>query len=330
MRVAGRLRSPGRRALGFTLIELIIALALIALITLLLFSGLRLGARAWDGVDALAERHAEVRSARTFLDQALRQSRDLTLRLEDQDHQVFAGNADSLEFAAPLSEDVGVPGLYILRLGLDGRGKNRRLVLTRWLLHPDVLLGEGGTPEWEPLDPASPGISGAPAEDKDLAAGAFGQTVLLDGVEDFELAYFGVAEEIDGLTQAAGAQPGQPEVPQDPNGVPGLDKEPEGQCSEEWVGQPHPPELVRLRLTSTRQGWPDSLIGLPRVDQAQGGAIQVGAPVPTEVADPGAPRAPAAPGQPRVPGAGQPGAAPRAAPGTSGNAGSGLRQGVGP
>lgn len=326
MRAVGRLRSPGSRALGFTLIELIIALALIALITLLLFSGLRLGARAWDGVDALAERHAELRSARTFLDQALRQSRDLTLRLEDQDHQVFAGNADSLEFAAPLSEYVGVPGLYILRLGLDGRGENRRLVLTRWLLHPDVLLGEGGTPEWEPLDPASPGISGAPAEDKDLAAGAFGQTVLLEGVEDFDLAYFGVAEEIDGLTPAAGAQPGQPAVPQDPDGVPGLDNEPEGQWYEEWVGQPHPPELVRLRLTSTRQGWPDSLIGLPRVDQAQTGPIQVGAPLPADVADPGAPRAPAAPGQPRGPGAGQPGAA----PGRSGSAGSGLGQGVGP
>jgi general secretion pathway protein J len=325
MRAPGRRCLPGRRALGFTLIELIIALALIALITLLLFSGLRLGARAWDGVDALAERHAELRSARTFLDQALRQSRDLTLLLEDQEHQVFVGNGDSLEFAAPLSEYVGVPGLYILRLGLDGRGENRRLVLTRWLLHPDVLLGDDSTPEWMPLDPGSPGISGAPAEDKDLAAGAFGQTVLLDGVEDFELAYFGVAEEIDGLTQVAGtdAGPGQPEVPQDPNGVPGLENEPEGQWYDEWVGQPHPPELVRLRLTSTRQGWPDSLIGLPRVDQAQGGAIQVGAPLQTEVTDPGAP---AAPGQPRGPGAGQPGVAPRAAPGSSGTAGSGLRQ----
>ena len=65
------------RAQGFTLIELIIALALIALITLLLFSGLRLGTRAWDGVDTVSERHAELRSARTFLDQALRQARDL-------------------------------------------------------------------------------------------------------------------------------------------------------------------------------------------------------------------------------------------------------------
>ena len=70
-----------------------------------------------------------------------------------------------------------------------------RLVLTRWLLHPDVLLGKAGSPEWKPLDPASPGISGAPAADKDLAAGGFGQTVLLEGVGEFELAYFGVAEE---------------------------------------------------------------------------------------------------------------------------------------
>ena len=72
---------------------------------------------------------------------------------------------------APLSEHVGVPGLYVLRLGVEGRGERSRLVLTRWLLHPDVLLGKADTPEWKPLDPASPGISGAPAADKDLAAG---------------------------------------------------------------------------------------------------------------------------------------------------------------
>ena len=204
MRINGRRCLPGRRARGFTLIELIIALALIALITLLLFSacawgpGPGTGWMPWRSVTPSCAVPAPSRSGPAAV-------ADLTLRLEDQDHQVFAGNGESLEFAAPLSEYVGVPGLYILRLGLDGRGKNRRLVLTRWLLHPDVLQGEGGT-GMEAPGPGIARISGAPAEDKDLAAGAFGQTVLLEGVEDFELAYFGVAEEIDGLTPAAGAE----------------------------------------------------------------------------------------------------------------------------
>ena len=295
MIAAGRCRRSSVRAQGFTLIELIIALALIALITLLLFSGLRLGTRAWDGVDAVSERHAELRSARTFLDQALRQSRDLSLRLDDQDRQVFTGNADSLEFVAPLSEHVGIPGLYVLRLGVEGRGERSRLVLTRWLLHPDVLLGQAGTPDWKPLDPASPGISGAPAADKDLAAGAFGQTVLLEGVGEFGLAYFGVPEESVGLNDPAAKAPSA----QGQLDATGLGEEPQGAWYPEWVAQPHPPELIRVHLTSHRQGWPDSVIGLSRVDQAQGPAIQVGAPQAQPGLTPEAPKGAAPQGGPR-------------------------------
>ena len=158
-RAAACVSSTKGRQNGFTLIELIIALALVALITVLLFSGLRLGSRAWDGVDTVAERNAELRSARGFLDRTLSQARDLVLRYDAQDHQVFAGDATSLEFVAPLSEHVGIPGLYVLRLGLEGDGKDLNLVLTRWLLHPDVLSGGADAPEWQPLDPGSPGIS---------------------------------------------------------------------------------------------------------------------------------------------------------------------------
>ena len=48
-----------RLAGGFTLVELLIAFVLVALISLLLFSGLRLGLRSWGGVEAAAEIHAD-------------------------------------------------------------------------------------------------------------------------------------------------------------------------------------------------------------------------------------------------------------------------------
>ena len=195
---------------GFTLIELVIALALVALITVLLFSGLRLGSRAWDGVDTVAERNAELRSARGFLDRTLSQARDLVLRYDAQDHQVFAGDATSLEFVAPLSEHVGIPGLYVLRLGLEGGSKDARLVLTRWLLHPDVLSGNAEAPEWQPLEPGSPGISSDPKEEPDMSVGAFGQTALLEDVGVFELAYYGVAEEAELDTPRLGSPPKAP------------------------------------------------------------------------------------------------------------------------
>jgi general secretion pathway protein J len=269
--VIARARSVSRRSTGFTLIELIIALALVALITVLLFSGLRLGSRAWDGVDTVAERNAELRGARGFLHRALLQSRDLVLRVSGEDHQVFTGNATSLEFVAPLSEHVGIPGLYVLRLGLEGRGDEVRLMLTRWLLHPDVLAGNAEAPEWQPLDPEAPKAIGAPDEEQDLAAGAFGQTVLLEGVGSFELAYFGIAEDV-GL----GATATEDAVTPSKTGRVGQDKEEsEGQWYEEWVGQPHPPKLIRVRLTSRRQDWPDSVVALPQADQAETSQIQV-------------------------------------------------------
>lgn len=278
---------PAALPKGFTLIELVIALALVALITVLLFSGLRLGSRAWDGVDRVAERNAELRSARGFLDLALSQARDLVLRFEEADRQVFAGNAASLEFVAPLSEHVGIPGLYVLRLGIEGRGEDSRLVMTRWLLHPDVLAGNVDTPEWRPLDPDSPGISGNPAREQDLAAGAFGQTVLLEGVGEFQLSYFGIATETDLDKAAAGHGTPTPAKPPRFGQGKGVGEEPEGQWYEEWVRQPHPPRLIRVHLTSRRQDWPDSIIRLPQVEQAQGGQIQVG--VPQVLPNPAAP-----------------------------------------
>lgn len=85
------------------------------------------------------ERTAGPRSARNFLARALMQVRPTWVTFEAKWVTVFAGDAENLEFVAPLSEHVGTPGLYILRLTLD---KDGRLVLTRWLLHPDALGGK--------------------------------------------------------------------------------------------------------------------------------------------------------------------------------------------
>jgi len=278
---------------GFTLLELIIALALVALITVLLFSGLHLGSRAWEAVDRVAERNADLRSARGFLDSALEQARDVVLRYDDENRQVFAGGTASLEFVAPLSEHVGIPGLYVLRLGVEGRGEHARLVLTRWLLHTDVLAGDSKIPQWQPLDPSSPGVSADRAEDRDLAAGAFGQTVLLEGVGEFALAYFGVPEE-EGL---GGTGPtSMIKTPRPGRGGLGGE-EPEGKWYDEWVDQPHPPELVRIHLTSLRQDWPDSIIRLPQMGQGQQLPSQLGVTEGTQVPDGTAGDAPAAESQ---------------------------------
>ena len=229
--------------LGFTLIELVIALALIGLIALLLFSGLRLGTRAWEGVETTAEQTAESRSVRNFLTQALAQVRPTQVALEGKKITVFAGDAENLEFVAPLSEHVGTPGLYILRLTLAEDG---RLMLTHRLLHPEVLAGTDSIPEWTPFDGDEETPVTAPL-DEDLAVGAYGGTLLLEGVEELGIDYFG---------------------------IPAGQREPE--WGPEWLGEPYMPLAVRIHLIAQGRTWPDMLFRLPRFGLGQQSGVRDG------------------------------------------------------
>jgi general secretion pathway protein J len=224
-------RSSGR---GFTLIELLIALALVSLISILVFSGLRLGTKTWESVDSSTNRTDAVRLAHGFLVRTLNQLRPLTATFDGETKPVFGGDAEQVEFVAPLSDHVGLSGLYVLRLSVEDQGAGRTLVLTRWLLHPDALKGGDGFPAWEPIAKEKAGVLEGYPVDMDAAGGAFGRTPLLDAVDTFEVAYYGVP---DGET--------------DPD------------WHKDWLDQANLPTLLRIRATTTSQSWPDITIALP-------------------------------------------------------------------
>ena len=167
---------------GFTLVELLIALVLVAIVTVLMFSSLRLASRTWQGIDNVSERVSDLRIAHNFIERTLRQVRDVRTVVDGVAVPVFGGNAQSLDLVAPLSEHVGIPGLYVLRLGLEEVGKERSLVLVRWLLHPEVLSGGSDYPPWEPLGSTSRPFVDSGGFDKDVASGAYGRTLLLPDV----------------------------------------------------------------------------------------------------------------------------------------------------
>lgn len=255
-------QAPPQR--GFTLVELLIALTLVAMITVLMFSGLRLGTRAWEGVEVASERVADIRIARNFVERMLRQARPASVFVDGLQLDVFAGDAERIEFVAPLTENVGIPGLYLLRLQLEQGGEHPRLVLVRWLLHPEVLAGGDDYPPWEPLVDADTELEDAGPTDRDVASGAYGRTVLLPEVGEFELAYFGIGE-------------GQ----QDPEWL------------GEWLNERRLPLAVRLVMTTPRQNWPAGVVAVTGsdtgayggFDDAHGGDFDGGEPEPEPVPD---------------------------------------------
>lgn len=223
---------------GFTLVELLIAFVLVALISLLLFSGLRVGIRAWEGVEAAAEINTELRLTRDFLRRILSQARPVTLLVEAEPYLVFAGDGRQLEFVAPLSEQVGIPGLYLLRLGLENTALGSTLLLRRWLLNPEVLAGGGEVPAWQPLGSGESFLGDM--EDQDVAAGAYGISLLLEGIEEFEISYFGIPDGED-LALNVDAQPEWQSIWQNPTTL---------------------PQAVRIHLTKAQRVWPDLIVEL--------------------------------------------------------------------
>ena len=152
---------PARQT-GFTLLELVVAITLMGLLLVVLYSGLRLGLNSWDR----GEQHAETTNRSRLVHELLR--RQLTQSIaayylgEQQQRLVaFTGQAEYIEFIAPMLDQLGQGGLYRVRIGaVDNQLRLR----------------------WQPYMP----------NDADAEAEAQRETVLLDKVSEVEWAYFGV------------------------------------------------------------------------------------------------------------------------------------------
>jgi general secretion pathway protein J len=121
---------PARRGeLGFSMIETLIALAILGLVLSVLPSTVRLGQRAWEARADIETRNA-VPGALGFLEQRLSEARATLIMREDGALAgSFIGTPRSLSFAAP--EPPSAPGgLYLYRLSVASDGTEPRLVLT--------------------------------------------------------------------------------------------------------------------------------------------------------------------------------------------------------
>lgn len=154
-----------RSANGFTLIELIIAMALIGMALAIGFSALRLAARSMESTDRLVNDLEELRVARAVVQRQLSQA--LPVRESLVERQVnFNGESQQLEFIAPApSQGDRLVGLYRYRLRMATKEKQQGLLL-----------------EYQPYEPGPPRDWPHNAE----------TTLLVSNIKECEFSYFGI------------------------------------------------------------------------------------------------------------------------------------------
>jgi general secretion pathway protein J len=120
----------GSTARGFTLLELLIALALLGMISALLYGSLSLSANSWDRGEAKVEQVADMRLTEEMLRQTLSAQHPLRFHKVVDQPLYFAGATDSLSFAAALPGRAG-GGMFYFRVSITPNGDRSRLTLAR-------------------------------------------------------------------------------------------------------------------------------------------------------------------------------------------------------
>ena len=164
-----RHHAPPGGAPGFTLIELLVGLTLMALISVILFGGLRFGVRAWETGGERIEQVSRVEMVQNLLRRQVSQARRLPQAADAGSVAPFVGEAESLVFIAPLPVHRGIGGSYLFRLTRRESDGRSDLALAWQLYRPELLTGGLAEPDEE--------------------------ATLLEDIVGVELAYYGAVDQ---------------------------------------------------------------------------------------------------------------------------------------
>jgi general secretion pathway protein J len=134
-----------RPAPGFTLIELLVGLTLMGLISVLLFGGLRFGARAWEVGE---KRTGEVNRVIVVQDFLRRHLARASLPMSLIDGIAFAGTPDAVRFIAPLPPHFGSGGLHTVEVRIEPENRYRHLVVAWQIYRSDTPMEMSANPAY--------------------------------------------------------------------------------------------------------------------------------------------------------------------------------------
>ena len=123
-------RAPAPRpAPGFTLIEILLAISLLSLILLLLFSALFSANRSWAATERRIAQNDELRLVAEFIQRQLAEQSPLFWADQDDTSLLFSGARDELHFTAGLPAHRGGGGAQALTLKVSRAGGEPQLAL---------------------------------------------------------------------------------------------------------------------------------------------------------------------------------------------------------
>jgi general secretion pathway protein J len=157
---------------GFTLVEMLVGLALLGLMTLLLFGALRFSIRSWDRAEAKTLQVVDVRIVEGVLRREIGKAFPLRVGLANENKIAFEGDSRRVHFVTALPAHLSGGGLSLIALEFaEDRAEMRQDQAGKVLVLKHVIP-DGDTRDFSALDKSD-------------------RSVLLKGLEDVEFAYFG-------------------------------------------------------------------------------------------------------------------------------------------
>ncbi len=122
--------SAHRRQRGFTLIEVMLAIALVAIIMAMAYGGFRASVRATSSGEAVIEETNRLRVVQQFVRRQLMQTRALVIEQPEGEEEVvrFQGDRDFVRFVASLPGYLSYGGPYVQQLSIERGNEGQDLV----------------------------------------------------------------------------------------------------------------------------------------------------------------------------------------------------------